>query len=624
MNDFLNSSLATRTTIEEIEFDTSRQLSEIYTNEEWFIFTLKLNECGALKLLTIKNHNLYKLTSHQWQQLGEKIAGCINLQELNIENNELYKMSSERWIAFGQLLAQCQSLITLHVGKNNLHRLRSINLIWNSPMTGFLNALKNSQTLINVHCEDLFKRATLSQELNPLLAENKRKNHGKHLKKLFNEGKICRLTSQLPNEPYEKYLSPTELAKLQHIHKFDCSAVISTSARYATFSATIGNISTDYALHNWTKVLKFLSKCTGLLSLNLSEHHLYELDENKWTDLGNALSKCTHLSTLILRGNQLRNSADWDGFLRFLTRLSNVNFFFHLDYTHNDLSHAQISQIKKILSSPKLTLPKNMKVIASTEITFGEELWSGQFSEVCEAVWDGVKVAVKQLCGRSSQDLLKDLIRESKIHWDLNHPSIVVLYGICLEPMKYLLVMEYMSNGSLFDVLQKQFNLSWHTRLKIALDIASALLYLHGIDIIHCDLKSLNILMSGSRAKIADFGTARVELKPTSITIQEVGSPPWMAPELFFSHPTWNKKTDIYALSIILWELITNRVPYKKDLKNIFQIVQFVTAGGRETIPADTPPKYSHLVTRCWMQNPDMRPPAEEIVQEIENIIRIA
>uniref|UniRef100_A0A0D3GNG8 Protein kinase domain-containing protein n=1 Tax=Oryza barthii TaxID=65489 RepID=A0A0D3GNG8_9ORYZ len=129
---------------------------------------------------------------------------------------------------------------------------------------------------------------------------------------------------------------------------------------------------------------------------------------------------------------------------------------------------------------------------------------------------------------------------------------------------------EYMSGGSLYDFLHKQHNvLDLPTLLKFAVDVCRGMCYLHQMGIIHRDLKSANLLMDKDHVvKVADFGVAHFQDQGGNMTA-ETGTYRWMAPEIqlccwskVINHQPYDNKADVFSFAIVLWELITSKIPY--------------------------------------------------------------
>jgi len=250
-------------------------------------------------------------------------------------------------------------------------------------------------------------------------------------------------------------------------------------------------------------------------------------------------------------------------------------------------------------------------------LTFENELGRGGFGVVYKGIYRYNEVAIKELhLIHPSEQALEEFKQEMNLMANLRCPQIITSYGVYTKP-SYGIVMEYMPMGSLFDVLCSNKQLDWPIRYSIALDMTKGVAFLHKSNIIHRDLKSLNVLLDEHmRAKLTDFGLAKIKYETTSTpsSNQQVGTLLWMAPELFKSNAQCTQKSDIYSLGMTLWELVTRKRPFK-DAINTAIAAQWVQEGQREEIPADCPPKMAKLITFCWNQEASERPTADEIVQ---------
>jgi len=147
-------------------------------------------------------------------------------------------------------------------------------------------------------------------------------------------------------------------------------------------------------------------------------------------------------------------------------------------------------------------------------------LGEGAYGTVYKGEWNHSDVAIKKLkVQKFSAQALEEFKREAEIMFELGHASdfIVRLKRICLEAQNYALVMELMPKGSLYDLLHNGQELPWSLRYRIALDATYGLQMLHGRNILHRDLKSLNILLNDQlRAKLCDFGLAQIKQETSS------------------------------------------------------------------------------------------------------------
>jgi hypothetical protein len=142
-----------------------------------------------------------------------------------------------------------------------------------------------------------------------------------------------------------------------------------------------------------------------------------------------------------------------------------------------------------------------------------EMVGKGGFGEVWEYRWGGISLAVKKLSTDLSHKNITLFKQEAELMSKMRHPNILLYISSSLEPPHLYIVTEYMARGSLFNVLHDHsIQLSWYTRVRMALDCASAMLYLHSSDpaIVHRDLKAENLLVSDSwSVKVCDFGLTR-------------------------------------------------------------------------------------------------------------------
>ncbi|XVE83033.1 hypothetical protein DITRI_Ditri16bG0054300 [Diplodiscus trichospermus] len=181
-------------------------------------------------------------------------------------------------------------------------------------------------------------------------------------------------------------------------------------------------------------------------------------------------------------------------------------------------------------------------------------------------------VAVKKI-SRGSRQGKREYITEVKIISQLRHRYLVQLIGWCHDKGEFLLVYEYMSNGSLDSHLfGGKTLLTWTSRYKIAQGLASALLYLHEEweqCVVHRDIKSSNIMLDSSfNAKLGDFGLARLmDHELGGQTTRLVGTLGYMAPE-YISTGRASKESDVFSFGVVALEIATGRKaidPLKQD-----------------------------------------------------------
>jgi len=267
------------------------------------------------------------------------------------------------------------------------------------------------------------------------------------------------------------------------------------------------------------------------------------------------------------------------------------------------------------------------------EVSFaGPSVAEGSFGKVFKGEWRGVEVAVKrmkeqdELC--STNAVSKEMQREVDIISKLRHPNIVNFIGASWVPGHMFLVTEFIPLGSLGQYLTKDQPLKFRLKVKIALDCAKGMDFLHKCNFLHRDLKPDNLLVvslsrnSPVNVKIADFGAARIvteKIASTAKMTYGMGTPVYMAPEVL-QRGAYSESSDVFAFAIVLHELLTQKPPYGESSVS-WDVASFVIAGKRLEIPERCPPFYSDLISRCWAHQPGDRPSFANIVEELEGVL---
>lgn len=292
-----------------------------------------------------------------------------------------------------------------------------------------------------------------------------------------------------------------------------------------------------------------------------------------------------------------------------------------LKSSSTETQQSEIEKIKKEIELSKSLATLEISFhIAREELTFDQELGRGGFGIVFRGKWRYNDVAIKQLqSSQLSNDTLEEFQSEMKLMAQLRSPNIVQLYGIT-DKTPYCIVMEYLPKGDLFNLLHSNEELSWEQRARIALDIACGLAYLHKENIMHRDLKSKNILLDNAlKAKLADFGLAKIKTASSiKSTGKIMGTLAWMAPELFKRKAEYTLKADVYSYGIVVWELSSRKIPFEDARGNETLIMQWVSSGERDEIPKETPAKLAKVIQDSWAQEPEKRPNADEVIQQLQ------
>ncbi|KAF8007151.1 hypothetical protein BT93_K1219 [Corymbia citriodora subsp. variegata] len=256
---------------------------------------------------------------------------------------------------------------------------------------------------------------------------------------------------------------------------------------------------------------------------------------------------------------------------------------------------------------------------------------------------DGKIVAVKK-SKLIDKENIQEFISEVIILSQINHRNVVKLMGCCLETDMPLLVYEFIPNGTLYKYLHdsnEDLLASWDARLRIATEIAEALVYLHSaasIPIYHRDIKSTNILLDEKHhAKVADFGISKsISLDQTHVTTLVRGTFGYLDPE-YFRTGHFTDKSEVYSFGVVLVELLTGQMPIsllredeERSLANYFVIsmeqnclldivdARVMEEGKKEEIVA-----VADLARRCLSLIGRNRPTMKEVAMALEGIMKL-
>ncbi|XP_060214767.1 LEAF RUST 10 DISEASE-RESISTANCE LOCUS RECEPTOR-LIKE PROTEIN KINASE-like 1.1 isoform X2 [Lycium barbarum] len=255
---------------------------------------------------------------------------------------------------------------------------------------------------------------------------------------------------------------------------------------------------------------------------------------------------------------------------------------------------------------------------------------------------DGREVAVKRLYEHNCKRM-QQFVNEIEILTRLKHNNLVTLYGCTSwRSRELLLVYEYIPNGTLADHLHgdkaKDRLLTWPVRMNIAIETAGALTYLHASDVIHCDVKTNNILLDHNfRVKVADFGISRLFPNDVShISTAPRGTPGYIDPKYHECYRL-TSKSDVYSFGVILVELISSMpaVDMKRHSQEInlanFAINKIVKCAFHELLDPslgfDSDTKIWEMTTSvadlaflCLQTDRDMRPTMVEVLDTLKEI----
>ncbi|KAM0925554.1 hypothetical protein ACQ4PT_004121 [Festuca glaucescens] len=318
-------------------------------------------------------------------------------------------------------------------------------------------------------------------------------------------------------------------------------------------------------------------------------------------------------------------------------------------FVHEAYSKHEAEIVAKIMTTEKaktvdalLSTGKSCRRYSRHEIELATDYFSdakkigeGGYGVVYRCTLDHTEVAVKVI-QQDSRDKIEEFFKEVEILSQLHHPNLVLLLGFC--PEIGCLVYEYMENGSLEDQLSNKKGcqpLHWFLRFQIIFEVARGLAFLHGTKpdpIVHRDLKPGNILLDKNYvSKIGDVGLSKLisDLVPDGLTEYRdtviAGTLYYMDPEYQLTG-TVRPKSDLFALGIIILQLLTGKLPHGLILSAEEAIQKGIFSDILDKSQNDWPIAEAEMLARlglhCTALRCRDRPNLEaEVLPELENIL---
>jgi len=193
------------------------------------------------------------------------------------------------------------------------------------------------------------------------------------------------------------------------------------------------------------------------------------------------------------------------------------------------------------------------------------------------------KVAIKILNPElgNNQELLARFRQEAKVQANLHHPNIVTLFTYFVENNNHCIVMEYAPGKTLKQIIREKGKLSENETLSLLKGMLDGLGYAHQYGVVHRDIKPANIMVSeGGNVKIMDFGIAKV-LGDRGLTRTglKMGTVYYMSPEQVKAQKDIDQKTDIYSLGIVLFEMLSGKVPFDTNTESDYEVMDAIVKG---------------------------------------------
>ncbi|XP_037131383.1 receptor-interacting serine/threonine-protein kinase 2-like isoform X2 [Syngnathus acus] len=290
-------------------------------------------------------------------------------------------------------------------------------------------------------------------------------------------------------------------------------------------------------------------------------------------------------------------------------------------------------------------LTSTLPVIPCQKLTDLSYLSRGAFGTVFKAQHSDWRTTVAIKCLKLDSPFGERdrncLLKEAEVLHKARFNYIIQIFGICNEPECFCIVTEFMSNGSLDQLLHEKDMypvVAWPLRLRVLYEIALGVNFLHNMSppLFHHDLKTQNILLDGEfHVKIADFGLSK--WRQLSVSKGSVSEPSeirgtviYMPPEEY--EPSKSRRADIkhdmYSYAIIMWEVLSRQIPYDEvtnPMKIMFNVLRGMRPDTSYASLSDQIPSRDTLVclmTCGWTANPDDRPSFLKCLIELEPMMR--
>ncbi|PRP80935.1 tyrosine-protein kinase Fer-like isoform 1 [Planoprotostelium fungivorum] len=250
-------------------------------------------------------------------------------------------------------------------------------------------------------------------------------------------------------------------------------------------------------------------------------------------------------------------------------------------------------------------------------ITVEDRIGGGNFGDVYRGVWSDTVVAIKRANlkvedGRWGQEIV--LLKK------LNHPNIVRFFGVMNHQGQFMMVMEYMPNGSL-DSYLKSHHMEFNDNdlVSLTFDVVKGMLYLQSKGVIHRDLAARNVLVDvNRRAKLSDFGMSRERKEDDIYSATSTQIPyRWTAPEAI-QYGTCSFESDVWSFGVVVWETFSfGRVPYYSMTTR--EAVQYVVEEkGKLDRPPRCPQEMYEILVECCHFDPANRPSFKSIYDRMK------
>ena len=279
------------------------------------------------------------------------------------------------------------------------------------------------------------------------------------------------------------------------------------------------------------------------------------------------------------------------------------------------------------------TACKDVQRIDPKKVKKTDKIGQGSQAVVFKGTWEGTSVALKvcEFDGTADKaEVMKAITEEASVHYSLRHPNILHLFGLSFTDNSVTLVTELMDT-SLAHVMDENVEMTRNVKLDLFCQVARGLTYLHDNNIVHGDIKPLNILLADNNgtAKLCDFGLSRFkcDLKATKVQQGYQGTDMYLAPEMLMKGLKCTKATDVWAFGATLIEVFAGEDFWEVEPNTpsfVVAISRFMnrrkTPHGLAVLQREDEDVYN-VASPCVEYTPSFRTTAREAYEHLQQLL---
>jgi predicted Ser/Thr protein kinase len=274
-----------------------------------------------------------------------------------------------------------------------------------------------------------------------------------------------------------------------------------------------------------------------------------------------------------------------------------------------DLDQLQAAQRELAINAPGFHTGRTLSNIQLLDV-----VGRGGMGEIYKGVRDGKNVAVKVIPSNLLEDesIIQRFEREARALLTLHHPNIVSCVEYGAAENTHFLVMELLTGQDLATYFKQRGKLTLDEIRAVVQDIAAALDYAHMQGIVHRDIKPGNVMLAqrgdSQKAVLMDFGIAKLSDGTTSITTTgTIGTVDYISPEQILSSGTVDHRTDIYAMGVMLYQMLTGELPYKGSAGQILFGHLYQPVPDIRSVAPDVPEEIADAIEKALSKKPEQR-----------------